>query len=167
MIQQLSAALVAVTESAVRGRNAVLQALPESARAQFESAWLRAAAPKVYADARDAAAKLDAAAALATLSAPQRQQLDALRADHAARHRAACDRIARAVVEGTPGGAEALGTTRPKDNNIQVSDGRFERAELNARTLRRLRSILSADQQAAVPGLSPATTPPAPVRASP
>lgn len=167
LLRQSSDALAAITEAAMAGRAAVLAALPESSRGAFDAAWLRAAAPKVYADARDAMATLDAARSLATLTPQQRQQIDALRGEHAARHRDVCDRIATAVVVAKPGGSKALGAARPKDTNIQVSDGRFERAELNARTLRRLRSILSDEQQAALPGLSRATTRPAPVRASP
>jgi len=150
LMQQASAALVAINEAALAGRAAVLAALPEASRPAFDAAWLRAAAPKVYADARDAMAKLDAALVLATLSPQQRQQVDALRGEHAARHGSVCSRIAMAVVATKPGGAKALGMERPKDINIQVSDGRFERAELNARTLRRLRSILSEDQRKAV-----------------
>jgi hypothetical protein len=150
LMQQASAALVAINEAALAGRAAVLAALPEASRPAFDAAWLRAAAPKVFADARDAMAKLDAALVLATLSPQQRQQVDALRGEHAARHGSVCSRIAMAVVATKPGGAKALGMERPRDINIQVSDGRFERAELNARTLRRLRSILSEDQRKAV-----------------
>ena len=167
LMQQASDALVAITEAAVAGRAAVLAALPEPSRGAFDAAWLRAAAPKVYADARDAMAMLDAALSLPTLTPQQRQQVDALRGEHASRHRDVCDRIAMAVVTAKPGGAKALGAAQPRDTNIQVADGRFERAELNARTLRRLRSILSDDQQSALPGLSRATIRPAPARASP
>ena len=167
LMQEALDADSAITAAAITVRDAVLAALPEDGKERFRSAWLRAAAPKVYADARDAMPTLDAALSVAGVSESQKSQVNALRGEHAARHRELCDRLALAVIASKPGGAKVLGTTVAADANAQVADGRFERAELNARSLRRLRSVLTPEQRAALPALSRATTPPAPGRASP
>jgi hypothetical protein len=167
LLQEAVDASKAITAAAIAMRDAVLAVLPEDGKERFRSAWLRAAAPKVYADTRDAMPTLDAALSVAGVSEAQKSQVNALRGEHAARHRELCDRLAVAVIASKPGGAAILGTSVSGDANAQVADGRFERAELNARSLRRLRSVLTPEQRAALPALSRATTPPAPVRASP
>jgi hypothetical protein len=167
LLQEAVDASKAITAAAIAMRDAVLAVLPEDGKERFRSAWLRAAAPKVYADTRDAMPTLDAALSVAGVSEAQKSQVNALRGEHAARHRELCDRLAVAVIASKPGSAAILGTSVSGDANAQVADGRFERAELNARSLRRLRSVLTPEQRAALPALSRATTPPAPVRASP
>ena len=160
----------ALTKASLDGRRAVLDRLGPEGKAAFDSAWLRAAAPRVYVDRKDAMAVLDAAVSLPGMPEGQRKQLDALRGEHAARHGALCDRLANLFVEyrsgdSVPGLAALAGSGSA--NRQMTADLRFERAELNARTLRRLRAALTPEQAAAIPSLSPATTRPGPAPASP
>ena len=167
LVARMAAASADLTRAAVAGRRAILEVLGPEGKAAFDAAWLRAAAPKVYADRKDAMAALDAAYGIAGLSDAQRTQVNALRGEHSARHGALCDRLATLFVE-SRGGSGMPGDSAPRrDAEQRTADLRFERAELNARTLRRLRAALTPEQAAAIPALSPAPTPPEPVRASP
>jgi len=151
-----SAALQAITRANIAGERAVEAALPEPARRSLREAWNRAAAPAAYADRKDAMPALDAASVDPALSDEQRSQVNALRGAHAARHREACDRLAELVILNKPSVAEAMGVQRIPDANVEIAAERFERQELNARSTRRLRAIVS-----------PAPTPPEPSRTSP
>lgn len=179
LMESLSEVLVAMDASTVAGQRSVEAVLSEEGKARFRSAWLRAAAPKVYADSRDAMTSLDAAFAMPGLSDTQRAQVNALRGEHAALHRDVCDRLAELSIAATPATPRAVrpdGAATLEERNRAIADGRFERTELNARSLRRLRSILTDDQARAIPALaaaapratlSPVPTPPAPVPTSP
>lgn len=167
-------AAAALDAAAVAGRDAVAAALSAEGRAAFRRAWLREAAPKAFADTRDAMPSLDAAFMIPGLSEAQRSQVNALRGEHASQHADACERLAElAVAARAPAGPNRGGAP---GRDAEVADVRFERVELNARSLRRLRSILTPEQAAAVPalagpgsrvGVSRAPTPAAPAPSSP
>jgi hypothetical protein len=168
-------------DQAIAGRDAVEAALSDDARAMFRNAWLRAASPRAYKDGKDAMPTLDAARALPDITDAQRAQIDAIRSAHAARHRELCDRLATlAVLDQQSGGSfgEAGPTGPKKEAGMSTTDTRFERSELNARSLRRLKAMLTPEQVRAIPALartaakdqatvSPAPTPAAPAPKSP
>lgn len=179
LMQSLSEVLAAMDAATVAGQRSVDAVLSEDGKARFRSAWFRAAAPRVYADSRDAMPSLDAAFTMPGLTDAQRSQVNALRGEHAALHRDVCDRLAELSIAATSGKVDAPGPdgrARLEERNRAIADGRFERTELNARSLRRLRSILTAEQARAIPALglpapkaavSRAPTPEAPVPQSP
>jgi hypothetical protein len=167
LVERIGAASADITRAALAGRRAVLERLGPAGQAAFGTAWLRAAAPQVYEDRKDAMRALDAARGMQSLSDAQRTNVDSLRGAHAARHGELSDRLATLFVASRGGAADLGIRERPADIGRRTADLRFERAELNARSLRRLRALLDATQAAAIPALSPATTRPAPGRASP
>lgn len=142
------------TEQAIAGRDAIEAALPSDARASFRDAWLRAVAPNAYRDTRDAMTTLDTARALPGVTDAQRTQIDALRGEQAARHRELCDRLALFVVTESLGTPASTGTSKKKEPRMSLTDTRFERSELNARSLRRVKSILTDEQVRAIPALA-------------
>jgi hypothetical protein len=126
-------------------RDAVGGAVSDTGKPAFTAAWKRALAPKAYADAKDATVRIDAVLRDPALPAAQRAQVEALRTEHAAAHAALDERIADAMVEqalasAMTGDAEQVAAMLRRDQSI--AESRFERAELNARTLRRLRAIV-------------------------
>jgi hypothetical protein len=144
-------------DQAIAGRDAIEAALSPEARASFHDAWLRAVAPQAYRDGRDAMTTLDAARALPDLTDAQRAQIDALRGEQAARHRELCDRLAGIAVTESAGPSMAPGNDRKskkKEPRASMQDTRFERSELNARSLRRLKSILTDAQVREIPALA-------------
>jgi hypothetical protein len=144
-------------DQAIAGRDAIEAALSPEARASFHDAWLRAAAPQAYRDGRDAMTTLDAARALPDVTDTQRSQIDALRGEQAARHRELCDRLAGIAVTELVGPSMASGNDRKakkKEPRASMQDTRFERSELNARSLRRLKSILTDAQAREIPALA-------------
>jgi hypothetical protein len=158
---RLAKARRAVGAQAIAGRDAVERALPEALRPAYRSAWLAAAVPSAYRDRSDALPAVDRARALADLGDAQRAQLDALRNDHASRHRASCDAIAEMTVAQRSRMEDAMQSEsgRGMDSMFgaarMLSDARFERRELDAQTLRRLRSALTPEQARQVPQLQP------------
>ena len=144
-------------DQAIAGRDAIEAALSPEARASFHDAWLRAAAPQAYRDGRDAMTTLDAARGLPDVTDAQRAQIDALRGEQAARHRELCDRLAGIAVTESVGPSMATGNDRKakkKEPRASMQDTRFERSELNARSLRRLKSILTDAQALEIPALA-------------
>jgi hypothetical protein len=144
-------------DQAIAGRDAIEAALSPEARASFHDAWLRAVAPQAYRDGRDAMTTLDAARALPDVTDAQRAQIDALRGEQAARHRELCDRLAGIAVTESAGPSMAPGNDRKskkKEPRASMQDTRFERSELNARSLRRLKSILTEGQVREIPALA-------------
>ena len=144
-------------DQAIAGRDAIEAALSPEARASFHDAWLRAVAPQAYRDGRDAMTTLDAARALPDVTDTQRAQIDALRGEQAARHRELCDRLAGIAVTESIGPSMAPGnarSTKKKEPRASMQDTRFERSELNARSLRRLKSILTEGQVREIPALA-------------
>ncbi|MEI6475453.1 MAG: Spy/CpxP family protein refolding chaperone, partial [Planctomycetota bacterium] len=128
---------------------------------------------------------LDTARGLPSVTDAQRTQIDALRGEQAAYHRELCDRLAGLLMAESVGPtASTGGSKKAKEPRTSMEDTRFERSELNARSLRRLKSILTDEQVRAIPalvktaakqvqegavgmngaGLSPAPTPAAPVQ---
>ena len=158
---RLSKARQAVAQQAVAGRDAAEAALPESIRGAYRSAWYALAAPYAYRDRSDALPAVDRARGLADLSGAQRAQLDALWNDHASRHRASCDAIAEMMIAQQTRIEDAMqdGSNNPMDSMFGtarlLSDARFERRELDARTLRRLRAVLTPEQAKEIPQLQP------------
>lgn len=158
---RLAKARRAVGGQAIAGRDAAEAALPEPLRPAFRSAWNALAVPSAYRDRSDALPAVDRARGLGDLTDAQRAQLDALRNEHASRHRAACDAIAEMTLaqqsrmedamqsESSDGMDSMFGAAR------LLSDARFERRELDSRTLRRLRATLTPDQAKEVPQLRP------------
>jgi hypothetical protein len=144
-------------DQAIAGRDAIESALSPEARASFHDAWLRAVAPQAYRDGRDAMTTLDAARGLPDVTDAQRAQIDALRGEQAARHRELCDRLAGIAVTESAGPSMAPGNDRKskkKEPRASMQDTRFERSELNARSLRRLKSILTDAQVREIPALT-------------
>ena len=144
-------------DQAVAGRDAIEAVLPEDARATFRNAWLHAASPRAYKDGKDAMPTLDAARALPDVTDAQRTQIDAIRGAHAARHRELCDRLATLAVleqQASLGFGEAGPAGPKKEAGMSTTDTRFERSELNARSLRRLKAMLTPEQVRAIPALA-------------
>jgi hypothetical protein len=158
---RLAKARQAMAQQAVAGRDAAEAALPESIRGAYRSAWYALAAPYAYRDRSDALPAVDRARGLADLSGAQRAQLDALWNDHASRHRASCDAIAEMMIAQQTRIEDAMqdGSNNPMDSMFGtarlLSDARFERRELDARTLRRLRAVLTPEQAKEIPQLQP------------
>jgi hypothetical protein len=156
---QIDRARTALVASSVAGRDAVEAAIPAELRGAFRAAWNARAAPGSQRDPKDALPAIDRARGLDDLSDRQRAQLDALRTDHAALHAAACNSIAELQVAQTlrdAAAGEADGTFETLfDSSRLLEDARFERTELNARSLRRLRSMLTPDQVKRIPALGP------------
>lgn len=158
---RLGKARQAVSQQAVAGRDAAEAALPEAARGAYRSAWYALAVPSAYRDRSDALPAVDRARGLADLSGAQRAQLDALRNDHASRHRASCDAIAEMTIaqaarmDAAMDSEEGAGMDSMFGAARMLSDARFERRELDARTLRRLRAVLTPEQAGEIPQLQP------------
>jgi hypothetical protein len=158
---RLAKARQAVAQQAIAGRDAAEAALPEAVRGAYRSAWYALAAPSAYRDRSDALPAVDRARSLADLSGAQRAQLDALWNDHASRHRASCDAIAEMTIAQQTRIENAIqdGSNNPMDSMFGtarlLSDARFERRELDARTLRRLRAVLTPEQAKEIPQLQP------------
>lgn len=158
---RLAKARQAVAQQAIAGRDAAEAALPEAVRGAYRSAWYALAAPSAYRDRSDALPAVDRARSLADLSGAQRAQLDALWNDHASRHRASCDAIAEMTIAQQTRIEDAIqdGSNNPMDSMFGtarlLSDARFERRELDARTLRRLRAVLTPEQAKEIPQLQP------------
>jgi hypothetical protein len=152
-------------------RDRLNASLSTEGRAALQAAWCRAVAPQAFADKRNADARLVQALGLPDATPEQRGQIDALRAAHSAEHARITEQIgvlaaeiAIPVPETTeeilgPGGVARRGGRSP--HQAQLDMLRFDRSELNERTLRRLRTILTATQNQAVPALgAPSANPP-------
>ena len=168
---QVEQARTGLVAASVAGRDAVEAAIPADLRGAYRVAWNSRAAPGSQRDPKDALPAIDRARGLADLTDRQRAQLDALRNDHAARHAAACNAIAELQVGQTLGDARSPGGDGGIESLFDASrlleDARFERTELNARSLRRLRSMLTPEQVKQVPALRPAKSRRAPAQTSP
>jgi hypothetical protein len=126
------------------GRDAVAAAVSDGGKASFMAAWKRALAPKAYADAKDASIRIEATLRDPSLAPATRAQVESLRTAHASAHAALDERIADAMVEQALGSAvdgDPAQVNAMMQRDQAIAEARFERAELNARTLRRLRAI--------------------------
>lgn len=144
-------------------------ALSSEGRAQLLAAWCRAVAPHAYEDKRNADSRLVQALGLPDLTAEQKGQIEALRGAHAAEHAQLTERIGVIAAdiavpapeagkgeetEGGPGfGLRIGGNSGGSGKQAQLDRLRFDRSELNERTLRRLRAILTGAQNEQVPAL--------------
>jgi hypothetical protein len=156
---RVESARTGLVAASVAGRDAVEAAIPAELRGAYRAAWNARAAPGSQRDPKDALPAIDRARGLADLTDRQRAQLDALRNDHAARHAAACNAIAELQVGQTMRDARTADADATIesifDSSRLLEDARFERTELNARSLRRLRSMLTSEQVKQVPALAP------------
>lgn len=153
-MEEVRAAKAVLERQVIAGHATIAAALSPAGQALFNDAWNRAAAPSVYLDNRNALPKLEAALRIPTLSPEQHRQLEALRLEHLRRHAELCNRIAELAVERLIAAADARDRQSRDGGGAQaVVNLRFERGELNASTLRRLRSLLGADLAATVAGL--------------
>jgi hypothetical protein len=133
-------------------------AVSPEGRAALHRAWCQHVAPQAYDDKRNADARLAQALALPDLTSEQRQQIEALRSQHATAHAHLTDQIGTMAAElAMPGAADATSdfATEPDGARKKLETLRFDRRELNERTLRQLRTVLTAEQNAEISPLGP------------
>ncbi len=141
-----------------RTTEAIAQALPGPAGERFSEQVRRTLYPEVYPDPIDAAPVLERALALRDLTDAQRTQIQSLITQHTAAHRALSD----VLIEITKADRDMRydNSARMMDEEAAASwaeritrqeQARYDRGELNATTLRRLRTILSAEQCSRIP----------------
>ncbi|MFO0782887.1 MAG: hypothetical protein U0636_04310 [Phycisphaerales bacterium] len=134
-------------------------AVSPEGRMALLSAWCRAVAPRAFNDKKNADTQLAAALALADLSPEQRRQLEALRSNHDAEHAGLTERIGVLAAEIAFPDGESQKAGQPSNAELSRQRSldrlRFDRSELNERSLRRIRTILTPAQCEAVPGLQP------------
>ncbi len=156
-----------VRAQALAGRDAAEAVLDADARARFHSAWLNLAHPRAYRDREDATPAIDRARAMETLTPGQRSSLDALRSAHAGEWRSVSDRLAELMLEQEQRGGLVADGREDFENFVLsgqlIGDMQFERTELDGRTLRRLRSVLTPEQAREIPALNRKVSP-APIR---
>jgi hypothetical protein len=156
-----------VRAQALAGRDAAEAVLDADARARFHSAWLNLAQPRAYRDREDATPAIDRARAMETLTPGQRSSLDALRSAHAGEWRSVSDRLAELMLEQEQRGGLVADGREDFENFVLsgqlIGDMQFERTELDGRTLRRLRSVLTPEQAREIPALNRKVSP-APIR---
>jgi Spy/CpxP family protein refolding chaperone len=129
---------------------ALAEALPEAQATRIETAYKHAAFPGVYDDPDRADRYLTTALQLRDLDERQRTGIDAILAEYRPAYETLSDQIAEihAAREeaGTGFDPERWQAYREQRNRIDVLD--FERRELNAKALRRLREVLTDEQEA-------------------
>jgi hypothetical protein len=162
VMERLTAAMTRVWEFDAATQARLEEALSAEGAAAFQDAWCRATAPRAYVDARNADAALQRALALPDLTPEERRQIEALRATHVAEHAALTGKIGRIAARQaldspsaglvTGGPARDAGAAARAREARKLSTLRFDRAELNERTIRRLRTILGQDHAHAVLG---------------
>lgn len=142
---------------AAQARKRLEAAVSAEGRMALLTAWCRAVAPRAFNDKKDADTQLVAALALADLTAEQKRQLEALRSSHDAEHAALTEKIGLLAAEIAFPSGEEPSARRPSNDELarqrSLDRLRFDRSELNERSRRRIRTILTAAQCEAVPGL--------------
>lgn len=139
----------------------VAAALPPDLAERFRDQVRRATYPEVYPDPADATPALERALALRDLTDSQRARIEVLRADHAEAHR----RLSNDLIDFTRADRAMRMDNAPRMMDDEEGDSwmermtrqeqtRYDRRELSATTLRRLRTILTAEQCERVPGMS-------------
>ncbi|MFO0827978.1 MAG: hypothetical protein U0572_07480 [Phycisphaerales bacterium] len=134
---------------------AALAALPDDAsRATLREAWNRKAWPSIYRDRRDVEPMIAKAYALPDLASEAKKQLDAIMSEHRAEYVRLCHEMIEASEK------SVVDTNRPEPGNVDfralqarqdtLNRLRFERNELNAKTLRRAKEVLTPDQAAKI-----------------
>ncbi len=135
-------------------REELIAAADETERARLETLLLRAAYPAI-ADPRDAGIAIRAVVRRTDLSDIQREQLAELRRWFDRHSLDACRRLLPAPLA-KPQSERDLSRVMSFEGEevIRAERGRFERDELNAHAITRLRTMLTAEQQADVPELA-------------
>lgn len=146
--------------SATRAR--LESAVSPEGRIALHRAWCRHVAPQAYEDKRNADARLAQALALPDLTPEQRRQIEALRAQHATEHARLTDQIGTIAAELAVPSAPAASkdpSGEPAGVRQKMETLRFDRRELNERTLRQLRTVLTPEQNAEISPLGTAKKP--------
>ncbi|MHC4217458.1 MAG: hypothetical protein ACYSU7_03290 [Planctomycetota bacterium] len=129
---------------------ALTEALPQEPADALQDAYQHAAFPSIYDDPDGAGRFLATALQLRDLDDNQRAGIDAIIGEYHPAYRELAGKIAEihAASEDTPGGfdRERWRTYQERRNRIEVLN--FERDELNAKALRKLREVLTDEQQA-------------------
>lgn len=138
--------------------DAIAAALPEEARERFRRAYNRAAWPRIFADPHDGSRKLEAALALEELEPALRTEITTLMTEHVAAYEALCDRMIAEERSGSASGGMIRGGGGDEIRALQTRQNamrrlRFERAELNATTLRKLSTLLDPAQRERIGGV--------------
>lgn len=134
-------------------RTKLLQLIDVAHRPRFEAALLCAAYPSLE-HYRSAGQAVDAALALEGLSAESRAAIEKLDAEFAVAYLDCCKRMTPAR-QPEPESPNQIGQWMMIDGlqGRRVGRARFEREELSAHTITKLRSLLTPEQQAAVPAI--------------
>ncbi|MDY7109595.1 MAG: hypothetical protein SYC29_13255, partial [Planctomycetota bacterium] len=146
--EAMARANTAIVELNRRARDEVLAELPGASAAKVRRAYDRAAFPSVYTDPGAVHRQLTAAMALEDLTVDQRRRLE----DLAASYRPEYERLSRALckhLRPTPVnlmGFDAEDFRAWQEQQQQMARVRYDRGELNARALNRLKALLSDDQ---------------------
>jgi hypothetical protein len=130
--------------------------LPEMKSHQLQQEYRRQAFPAIYVDAMSVQKQLRSAATLGDLTATQRTRLDQLLASYVPDYERMCDEMVEASSGAQPywwGGAESIDWAEYQEKQQKVERLRFDRDELNARAVSRLKDILSDEQIVKVGGL--------------
>lgn len=150
-MERISAARARVLELDFGTQNRLEEAFSPAGAEALLAAWCRAMVPQAFLDQRNADAMLQRALALTDLPPEERRQIEALHTTHATEHAALTEKIGRIAAKqalAAPGGGFAFdgppdaGASERARDRRRLNDLRFDRAELNERTLRRLRTIL-------------------------
>jgi hypothetical protein len=135
---------------------ALVAALPASAAGAFQSAFNRRAYPDVYNDAASAERTMRSALRLADLTDDQTRMIN----DLAAEFHPAYSGLCAQMIEATEGSQMPVGESftsvdwnKWQERQEALSKLTFDRNELNARTVRRLRAILTESQIERLGGL--------------
>ncbi len=142
-----------------------LGALPDDeSRLVLRDAWNRKAWPEVYRDSRDVEPKITMALGFADITAEQKAAVNRIAAEHRAEYRRIIDEMIATNEKFAPK-PDAERDDRPGNEirNLQAKQDaqkrlKFERNELNEKTLRRLKDALAPEQAAKLGDLAkPAT----------
>jgi hypothetical protein len=146
----------AIIELNRRTLDEMIDVLPEEQGVALRRAYNLEAYPTLFSDQAAVHRQLDAALALDELTTAQRQQLDEL----AAMYRPEYERLSRAMIDvvGEGDAPIAIGFDaddfkRWQKREQRIAKLRYDRNELNARAIQRLRLVLTEDQVARIGGL--------------
>jgi Spy/CpxP family protein refolding chaperone len=128
---------------------ALTEALPENQAETLDTAYKHAAFPTIYSDPNGADRFLTTALQLRDLDESQRSRIDAIIGEYRPAYEKAADQIAEIHAAWEDGGGdfdrERWRTYQERRNRIEVLE--FERQEINAKALRKLREVLTDEQQ--------------------
>jgi len=151
-------------EAVDRQRAAVRKVLDEIAAtlskeqaAELRREYGHEAFPEVYTDRRSAATILQTSRALGGLSEAQTVELDVIEAEYLGAYDGLSERMVEIQRDGASSavmGMESADWKGWQDRRERMDRLRFERSELSAKTVRRLKAVLTEEQAKSVPGLS-------------